>query len=66
MKNLKSSALGAALAFGLLAVPAISQADLIVGDEVIDGELTEDDLLADDGDGTFYYDVYDFDALGTG
>ena len=66
MENIKSLALAAALAIGLLAVPAISQADTIVGDAIIDGTLTEDDLLADDGVGTFFYDLYDFDALGTG
>ena len=52
MENIKSLALAAALAIGLLAVPAISQADTIVGDATIDGTLTEDDLLADDGFGT--------------
>jgi hypothetical protein len=60
MENLKSIALAAALAFGTLAVPSISQAD------IIDGALDEGDLLAEDSAGSFFYDLYDFDALGTG
>ncbi|MGB5163732.1 MAG: PEP-CTERM sorting domain-containing protein [Woeseiaceae bacterium] len=64
MENIKRAALATVLALGLMAVPAISQAD------IIEGELTEDDFRAEDSNiefgFSFFYDLYDFDALGTG
>ena len=65
MANVKHAWRAAALAAALLVAPAVSNADIIV---VIEGELTENDFLAQDsGDefGEFYYDIFEFVALGT-
>ena len=62
MANVKHAWRAAALAAALLVAPAVSNADIIV---VIEGELTENDFLAQDSSGTFYYDIFDFVSVGT-
>lgn len=62
MANVKHTWRVAALAAALLVAPAVSNADII---DVIEGELTVGDLLAEDSNGTFYYDIFDLVALGT-
>ena len=64
MKNRTLASLFALSAAVLLALPtaALSAPIQVTGTITVEGELTEQDSLADDGFGTFYYDVYDFVA----
>lgn len=64
MNNQALSSLFALFAAVLLALPTAALADPIevTGTITITDELTEQDALADDGFGTFYYDVFDFVA----
>jgi hypothetical protein len=64
MKNQAHTTLIALLAAMFLALPtvALSAPIDVIGTITITDSLTEDDFLADDGFGTFYYDVFDFVA----
>lgn len=64
MKTQPHMTLIALFAATLLALPtvALSEPIDVIGTITITDSLTEDDLLADDGFGTFYYDVFDFVA----
>lgn len=67
MTNQKRTSFTALFAAMLLALPTAALSDPIpvTGTITITGSLTEDDLLATDSTGSFYYDIFDFVATST-